>query len=114
MFISPALAQTAATAPQPGTGPMGLIVQMVLLFVILWLFLIRPQQKRLRQHEAELKAIIRDTRIVVAGLIGRVVEVRGEDTLLVEFADGVRIPVLRSYVSRVMFDTPLTSRKEKK
>jgi len=114
MFISTALAQTAENAAQVGgANPFGPIIQMVLLFVVLWFVLIRPQQKRLKKHEAELRAIIKGTRVVVGGLVGKVVAVENEEKLVVEFADGVQVQVLRSYVSQVLFDTPAGTPKKK-
>ena len=115
MLISPAFAQAAETVTQaePVSQTSGVILQMVLLFAILYFLLIRPQQKRLRKHEAELKAIIRGTRIVVNGLLGTVVEIRGDDKLLVEFADGVQIEVLRPYVSQVITESSPLDKKKK-
>lgn len=116
MFTSTAFAQVSEMAAQGSavSQSSGVIIQMVLLFAILWFFLIRPQQKRLKKHEAELRAIIKGTRIIVAGLLGKVVEIESEEKLLVEFADGVRIPVLRSYVSQVIFETPAATQKKSK
>ena len=115
MFISTAFAQTAGALPQTAAGSSSgfVIIQMILLFAILWLIVIRPQQKRLKKHEAELRAIIKGTKVIVAGLVGKVVAVENEDKLLVEFADGVQITVMRAYISQVLFDTPADTVKKK-
>ena len=115
MLISTALAQTAETVAQTGAPgqSFGVIFQMVLLFAVLWFVLIRPQQKRIKKHEAELKAIIKGTRVVVAGLVGKVVAVENEEKVVVEFTDGVQIPVLRAYISQVLFETPVGTPKKK-
>jgi len=114
MFISTALAQTAEGAAQvSGAQSFGPIIQMLLLFAVLWFILIRPQQKKLKKHESELQAIIKGTRVVVAGLVGKVVAIESEEKLVVEFAEGVQVQVLRSYVSQVLFDTPMGTPKKK-
>ena len=115
MFISTAFAQTAEALPQTAAAPSSgfFIIQMILLFAVLWFVVIRPQQKRLKKHEAELRAIIKGTKVIVAGLLGKVVAVKNEEELLVEFADGVQIPVMRAYVSQVLFDTPTDTVKKK-
>jgi len=114
MFISQAFAQTAETAAQSATvSPTGsMIFQLVFIVFVVYFILIRPQQKRIKKHEAELNAIIKGTEVIVAGLVGRVVEVRNEEKLLVEFADGVQMVVLRPYVSQVIFETPAGTKKK--
>lgn len=109
MFISQAFAQTAATAAETASAaPAGhMIIQMALVVLIVYFILIRPQQKRLKRHEAELKAIIKGTRVVVGGIVGRVVALKGEDELVVELAPDVQVTVLRNYISQVFFETPL-------
>lgn len=108
MFISAAIAQTANTATQAATtAPMsGMLTQLILVVLIVYFVLIRPQQKRIKKHEAELNAIIKGTKVIVAGIMGRVVEVQSDNKLLVELSDGVEVTVLRPYVSQVIFETP--------
>lgn len=117
MFISQAFAQTVETASQTSatasTDIMGMMTQFVLIILIVYFLLIRPQQKRVKQHEAELNAIIKGTKIIVAGIIGTVVEVHDNQELTVEVAEGVRIRVMRPYVSQVIFDKPLSQNKKK-
>ncbi len=109
MFISQALAQTTEVATQAAeAAPMsGMLLQLILVVAIVYFILIRPQQKRIKKHEAELQAIIKGTKIVVGGLLGTVVEVQEDNKLLVELANGVRVTVLRPYVAQVFFETPL-------
>ena len=114
MFISEAFAQTTEAAAQGAavspTG--GMIFQLVFIVFVVYFILIRPQQKRIKKHEAELNAIIKGTEVIVSGLVGRVVEVKDDQKLLVEFADGVRMTVLRPYVSQVIFETPADTKKK--
>lgn len=114
MFISQALAQTAAAAASTtGTGSFsGMFMQLLLIVAIVYFILIRPQQKRIKKHEAELNAIIKGTTVVVAGLIGRVVNVIDDKTLKVDFGNGMEVKVLRAYVSQVVFESQPETRKK--
>lgn len=114
MFISKAFAQTADVAQQTTAMPesVGFFVQVVLIFFILYFFLIRPQQKRIKEHQAHLNAIIRGTKIIVSGIIGTVKNVK-DNELTVEIADGVEIKVLREYVSQVVIPEPKNDKKKK-
>ncbi len=117
MLISQAFAQTVQTATEAGASGspdmMSMIAQFILIILIVYFLLIRPQQKRVKQHEMELNAIIKGTKIIVAGLVGTVVEVCKDNKLVVELADGVRVTVMRPYVSQVIFDTPAPSKRKK-
>lgn len=105
MFIAEALAATeaaaAATEPSPAAG---FIVQLILVFLIFYFILIRPQQKRMKEHEAMLNAIQpKDEVITGGGIYAKVVKAEG-DILTVEIADGVKIKVSRSSVKDVVSD----------
>jgi len=67
MFINPAFAQAAESAVAGGTSMTGTIVQLLLIFAIFYFLLIRPQQKRLKEHEAKLRAIKAGDEIVTGG-----------------------------------------------
>ncbi len=106
MFISEAFAQATETATQASGSFSYTVAQLALIVFIVYFVLIRPQQKRIKKHEAELNAIIKGTKVIVAGLVGRVVDILDENKLVVEFTDGVQIQVMRAYISQVLFDTP--------
>ena len=78
------------------------LMPILLLVVIFWLLIFRPQQKRMKQHQAMLSAITRgDTVVTSGGLVGKVTKaVDGED-LEVEIAQGTRVKVARSGISDV-------------
>lgn len=79
---------------------------LILIFVVFYFLLIRPQQKRMKEHRDMLAAIRRGDRIVTGGgIVGTVVKVGPEDELTVEIAEGVRVKVLRSTVSGVQAKT---------
>ena len=103
MFVTPAFAQ-AAGAPAGG-GFADILVQLmpiILLVVIFWLLIFRPQQKRLKAQQAMLSAIRRgDTVVTTGGLVGKVTKaVDGED-LEVEISQGVKVKVVRGMVADV-------------
>lgn len=112
MFISPALAQTVAPAANTASLS-GMAIQFLLIIVICYFLLIRPQQKRLKKHEAELNAIVKGVRVNVGGIVGKVVKVEPLE-LTVEIAKGVEITVLRPYVTQVLFNEDELLGKDKK
>ncbi|MCW0180473.1 preprotein translocase subunit YajC [Zavarzinia sp.] len=101
MFISSAFAQTAGG---PGAGGTDMLIQfapMVLILVVFYFLMIRPQQKRAKEHRALLAAVRRgDTVVTNAGIIGKVAKVQ-EGEVLLEVAEGVRIRILKSTVAEV-------------
>ena len=103
MFVSPAIAQDAG-APAGG-GIMEIatsLMPILLLVVIFWLLIFRPQQKRAKAQQAMLGSITRgDTVVTTGGIVGKVTKaVDGED-LEVQIAEGVRIRVVRHMVADV-------------
>ncbi len=117
MFINPAFAQAAGSVAG-GNSMTGMIVQLVLIFAIFYLLLIRPQQKRIKEHEAKLKAIKRGDNIITGGgVYAKVVEVLDiSDELKAEIASGVVVTLARSTVRDVLTDAvePVKPEKIKK
>lgn len=98
MLITPAYAQ-ASGAPAGGFDPVFLIM-MVAMFGVFWFLVIRPQQKRAKEHQAMLKAIKRGDQVVTnGGIIGRVARVESDGVLLLEVADGVRVRCQQSMIA---------------
>ncbi|MDB5373673.1 MAG: preprotein translocase subunit YajC [Belnapia sp.] len=102
MFISPAYAQDAA-----GGGPMALVMQLaplLLIFGVFYFLLIRPQQKKQKEHRALLTSLKRGDRVLTAGgIIAKVVTVKdGVDEVEVEIAPNVRVSVLRATIGDVL------------
>lgn len=107
MFISEAFAQTVDTANQVAAAPapdaFKLILQFVLIIFVLYFLLIRPQQKKIKAHEQSLNSIVKGSKVVVSGIVGKVVGISSDnERLTVEIADKVEITVLRAYVSQVI------------
>ena len=101
MLITPAYAQAAA--PAPGGGDFFLqLVPFILIFVIMYFLIIRPQQKRLKEHREMIAAIRRGDVVVTAGgIIGKVVRVIGDTELKVEIGDGLQVRVVRGTITEV-------------
>ena len=105
MFISNAFAQTAETVAQSGTaaGPewMQVLFQFALIFFVLYFLLIRPQQKKFKEHEKALNSIEKGSEVIVAGVLGKVSAVM-DDKIKIEIAKGVEITAVKAYVSQVL------------
>jgi preprotein translocase subunit YajC len=78
------------------------LLPLVLIVVIMYFLVLRPQQQRVKQHQAMVKALRRgDTVVTNGGLVGKVTKVVDEDQIEVEISDGVRVRQMRSMVSEV-------------
>jgi len=103
MFSTPAFAQGIFGGGAGGEGSMLMsLLPFALIFVIMYFLILRPQQKRVKQHQDLVKAVRRgDTVITNGGLIGKVTKVIDDDQIEIEIADGVRIRQVRSMVTDV-------------
>jgi preprotein translocase subunit YajC len=104
MFISPAYAQTAFGG---GGEAMMQFLPLVLIFVVFYFLLIRPQQKRQKEHKAVLQSLRRGDRVVTGGgILGTVAKVLPDkDEIDVDIADNVRVKVLRTSITTVLART---------
>jgi preprotein translocase subunit YajC len=95
--------QAAPAGSQSGTAGMLVgILPWLLIFVIFYLLMIRPQQQRVKQHQAAIMAVKKGDDIVTGGGIrGRVTKV-GDDEVEVEIAQGVKVRVVKSTISNVL------------
>lgn len=99
MLHAPAFAQAAGTAG--GASLYGQLMLTVLLFAIFWFLLIRPQQKRLKEHRAMVAAVQKGDEVVTGGgLMGKVVRV-ADDNVEIELAQGVRVRAVKSTLTSV-------------
>jgi preprotein translocase subunit YajC len=99
MLISPAYAQGA------GGADAGLMtfLPLILIFVVFYFLLIRPQQKKVKLHREMVAALRRGDRVVTGGgIIGTVARVVNDQEILVEIAEGVRVRVARGTVAEVI------------
>lgn len=101
MLISTAYAQAAGGAL--GGFDLTSILPLVLIFVVFYFLLIRPQQKKQKEHKAMLSALRRGDKVVTGGgIIGTVAKVKGEEEVEVEIAPEVKIRVLRGTIQSVI------------
>ena len=99
MLTTPAFAQGGALG---GDSMLVSLLPFVLIFVIMYFLILRPQQKRVKQHAEMVKNVRKgDTVITSGGLVGRVTKVVDDDQIEVEIAEGVRIRQMRQMVSDV-------------
>ncbi|MBZ0122840.1 MAG: preprotein translocase subunit YajC [Roseovarius sp.] len=84
----------------------GQFVPLILIFAIMYFLLIRPQQKKMKDHKAMVGALRRGDQVITqGGLIGKVVKVKDEDEIEVELAQGVKVRVVKSTVAQVLSKT---------
>ena len=101
----PSLALAAAAAPSGTAAFLFNALPLVLVFVIFWVLMIRPQQRRLREHQAMIAAVKKGDRVVTGGgLLGRVTKVN-EREVEVELAQGVKVQALKSTLTQVIDPT---------
>jgi preprotein translocase subunit YajC len=102
MLESPAFAQATGGAAAGGTAAFfNFVFPLVLIFFIFYFLMIRPQQKRMKEHQAMLGGVKpRDTVVTTGGLIGKVTKV-DDNEIEVEIAQGVRVRVLKGMLSDV-------------
>jgi preprotein translocase subunit YajC len=99
ILITPAFAQSAAA----GTSDIFIqIVPFILIFIIMYFLLIRPQQRKAKEHQEMIKAVRRGDQIVMnGGLIGKVSKVVDDNELELEVAEGVKLRVVRGMIADV-------------
>ncbi len=104
MFINEAMAQAADAMNAQAQGSLaGTLIQLGLIFVIFYFILIRPSQKRMKEHEQMLSAIKKGDRIITGGgIYATVIKADDEKDLIVEIADGVNVTVNRMTVRDVV------------
>jgi len=94
-IITPAYAEAA---PADGGGGFASLIPLVLIMVIFYFLLIRPQQKKVKQHRTLVDELKKGDKIITGGgLYAKITDVK-DDTLKVEIADGVRIKVKRDTI----------------
>ncbi len=101
MFATPAYAQAAG-----GGSAFASFVPLILIFAIMYFLLIRPQQKKMKQHQAMVEAVRRGDQIVTAGGIhGKVTKVNDDGTVEAEIAKDVKVKVVKHTISSVVSKT---------
>ncbi|MGB4065742.1 MAG: preprotein translocase subunit YajC [Azonexus sp.] len=100
-MISLAHAQTAAASADP-TGGLMQMLPMILMFVVLWFFMIRPQMKKAKEHKALLAALAKGDEVVTqGGIVGKVTKV-GDSYVSVEIAANTEVVVQKPSIGLVL------------
>lgn len=103
MFISDAFAQTAGSVTQGSMS--GTLIQLGLIFAIFYLLLIRPQQKKIKQHDMMLNTIKKGDMIVTGGgIYAKVIDATDPVDLTVEIAEGIKVKINRGTVRELLRD----------
>ena len=99
-MITPAFAQGAAVIG--GTDLMYQVLPFMLIFVIMYFLILRPQQRRAKQHQELVKNLRRGDKVITSGgLVGKVTKLVDDEQIEIEVADGVRVRQVRSMVTDV-------------
>ena len=103
MLVSPAFAQAAGGA---GGNPIMQFVPLIAIFAIMYFLMIRPQQKKAKEHKAMIEAVRRGDMVVTAGgLMGKVTKVKEDGELEVEISEGVKVRVPNGTLANVVSKT---------
>ncbi|HKK32547.1 MAG TPA: preprotein translocase subunit YajC [Desulfomicrobiaceae bacterium] len=107
-----AMGQTGGAAGQQG-NPIAAFMPLIIMFAIFYFLLIRPQQKKQKEHKATLANLKRGDRIITGGgLYGRILEVK-EDILTLDLGNDVQVQINRSFVSGLAEPKAQEPKKEK-
>lgn len=98
MFITPAYAQSLGGAPDILMS----VVPFILIFVIMWFLIIRPQRQRMKTHQQMVSNLRRgDTVVTTGGLIGKVAKIVDDSELQMDIAEGTRVRISRAMIQEV-------------
>ncbi|KAE9631550.1 preprotein translocase subunit YajC [Parasedimentitalea maritima] len=87
-------------------GALGQFLPLILIFGIMYMLLIRPQQKKMKEHKAMIEALRRGDQVITqGGLIGKVAKVKEDGEIEVEIADGVKVRVVKATIAQVLNKT---------
>lgn len=101
MFISQAYAQAASSSG--GSSFLIQIAPLVLIFAVFYFLLIRPQQKKMKEHKAMVASLSKGDKVVTAGgLMGTIFKIDDEKIATVEISENIKVKVVRSTISEVL------------
>jgi preprotein translocase subunit YajC len=101
MFSTPAFAQAAGASAGPGGSSLFFIGQFILIGLIFWFFMIRPQQQKMKAHRAMIDAVKKgDTVVTAGGIVGKVTKTDA-DMIEVEISKGVSVKVIKSTLTDI-------------
>ena len=101
MFISQAFAETASSGG--GQSMLITIAPLILIFAVFYFLLIRPQQKKMKDHQAMVGSLVKGDKVVTAGgLMGTIYKIEDEKIATLEISDNVKVKVVRSTIAEVL------------
>ena len=101
MFISQAYAQVASSGG--GSSFLLQIAPLILIFAVFYFLLIRPQQKKMKDHKAMVGSLVKGDKVVTAGgLMGTIYKIEDEKIATLEISDNVKVKVVRSTIAEVL------------
>jgi len=110
MFITPAFAETAAetgatvadAAPAGSLGALASVFPIFLILIVFYIMVIRPQNKRFREHRDMINNLQKGDKVVTGGgLIGTVKKIAGDDEIVLELSEGVQVHAVRSTIMAI-------------
>lgn len=102
MFVTPAYAQAAGGA----AGAFTSFIPLILIFAIMYFLLIRPQQKKMKEHQNMVANVRRGDQIVTqGGIIGKVSKVKDDNEVEVEIAENVKVRIVKATITQVLSKT---------
>ena len=102
MFVTPAFAQAAGGASSAFSS----FVPLISIFAIMYFLMIRPQQKKAKQHKAMIDSLRRGDQVVTSGgVLGKVSKVSDDGIVEIEIAEGVKVRVMRATIAQVLNKT---------
>jgi preprotein translocase subunit YajC len=114
LFINNAAAQEAATAATQNEFSLSSFVPITLIFFIFYFLIIRPQSKKIKDHQKLVNELKNGNKIVTSsGIFGVIKEVE-DDKALVELADGFVVKMLKTHISEVVNEEKAENKKSKK
>lgn len=85
---------------------LGQFIPLILIFAIMWFLLIRPQQKKIKEHKAMVEAVRKGDQVITqGGLIGKITRVKDADEVEVEIASGVKVRLVKNTIAQVLSKT---------
>lgn len=105
MFITPAYAQTAAAGSTGSAAFMVQVLPLLLIFVVFYVLILRPQSKRMKDHKAKIEAVKKGDQVVTGGgLIGKVTKVE-DGVVEIELSQGVKVRALKATLTDIIDPT---------
>ncbi len=87
-------------------GAIAQFIPLILIFAIMYFLLIRPQQKKVKEHQAMVEALRRNDQVITqGGMVAKVTKVKDDGEIEVEIAEGVKVRVVKSTIAQVISKT---------